>query len=94
MPIISENVCGIDRAVRIVIGMVIIASGILRLLGGGIWGYIIILIGIAVFLTGLLQRCGLYVLFGFNSCPDVEKPNSTSVNPDIEPYSDSEKISP
>ena len=63
----SPNVGGIDKVLRIVIGVVLIglaASGRI-----GAWGYI----GILPLLTGLFGRCGLYSLLGINTCPMNKK---------------------
>lgn len=63
----SPNVGGIDKVLRIVIGVVLIglaASGRI-----GAWGYI----GILPLLTGLFSRCGLYLLLGINTCPMNKK---------------------
>ncbi len=63
----SPNVGGIDKVLRIVIGVVLIglaASGRI-----GAWGYI----GILPLLTGLFSRCGLYSLLGINTCPMNKK---------------------
>ena len=63
----SPNVGGIDKVLRIVIGVVLIglaASGRI-----GAWGYI----GILPLLTGLFSRCGLYSLLGINTCPMDKK---------------------
>lgn len=69
MSSIPKNVCGIDRAARVVVGLLIIAFGIFKLFGGGPWGYIIIVVGIIMFATGAVGRCGLYVPFGISTCP-------------------------
>ncbi len=63
----SPNVGGIDKVLRIVIGVVLIglaASGRI-----GAWGYI----GIVPLLTGLFNRCALYSLLGINTCPMNKK---------------------
>ena len=57
----EKNVGGIDKVVRIVLGLVIIGLGIYfkNWLG---------LIGVVVLLTGLIGWCGLYSLLGINTC--------------------------
>ncbi|MFY7836929.1 MAG: YgaP family membrane protein [Novosphingobium sp.] len=57
------NVGGIDRALRIVLGFVLIALvfvGPKTPLG---W------IGVVPLLTGLMRTCPLYTLIGLNTCP-------------------------
>ena len=59
----KSNVGGIDRILRIVLGLVLIglaATGTV-----GLWGWI----GIVPLATGTLRFCPLYPLLGFSSCP-------------------------
>jgi membrane-bound ClpP family serine protease len=57
------NVGGIDRILRIVVGIVLIA---LTLMGTiGVWGWI----GVVPLVTGLFKFCPLYSIIGMNSCP-------------------------
>jgi len=59
----KTNVGGIDRILRIVVGLVLItlaATGTV-----GMWGWI----GIMPLLTGVFQFCPAYPLLGVNTCP-------------------------
>ena len=59
----KSNVGGIDRVLRIVLGLVLIvlaATGTV-----GTWGYL----GLLPLATGLLGWCGLYRVLGINTCP-------------------------
>lgn len=57
------NVGGLDRILRIVVGLVLIA---LTLTGTiGVWGWI----GVVPLVTGLFKFCPLYTVLGMNSCP-------------------------
>jgi hypothetical protein len=57
------NVGGLDRILRIVAGLVLIA---LTLTGTiGVWGWI----GVVPLVTGLFKFCPLYTVLGMNSCP-------------------------
>lgn len=59
----KTNVGGIDRVLRIVLGLVLIALvfvGPQTPLG---W------VGLVPLLTGLLRTCPLYSLLGMNTCP-------------------------
>jgi hypothetical protein len=59
----QTNVGGIDRIVRAVIGLALIA---LTLAGTiGVWGWI----GVVPLLTAALGFCPLYTMLGFSSCP-------------------------
>ncbi len=59
----KANVGGIDRILRIVVGLVLItlaATGTV-----GVWGWI----GVVPLLTGLFRWCPAYPLLGMSSCP-------------------------
>jgi hypothetical protein len=59
----KANVGTIDRVLRVVAGLVLIAlaaSGTV-----GMWGYI----GVVPLLTGLFRFCPVYPLIGLNTCP-------------------------
>ena len=58
----ASNVGGIDRILRIVLGLVLMglaATGTV-----GLWGWI----GIVPLATGLIGWCPPYALFGWNTC--------------------------
>lgn len=56
------NVGGMDRALRIIVGLILIGLAFTGTVGN--WGYI----GVVPLLTGLFGFCGAYTLFGLNSC--------------------------
>jgi hypothetical protein len=58
----GSNVGGIDRMLRIVAGLVILALGIAGPLGW--WG----LVGLVPLATGVLRFCPAYALFGIRTC--------------------------
>lgn len=59
----QTNVGGVDRILRAVIGLALIA---LTLAGTiGVWGWI----GVVPLLTAALGFCPLYTMLGFSSCP-------------------------
>lgn len=59
----SANVGGIDRIVRVLVGVVLLA---LTLTGQiGVWGWI----GLVPLATGLFGFCPAYRLLGLNTCP-------------------------
>lgn len=63
----KHNVGGIDRILRIVVGLVLIglaATGTV-----GLWGWI----GVVPLGTGLLGTCPAYRLLGMNTCPLKER---------------------
>ncbi len=58
----NANVGGIDRILRIVVGLALVAWAIM---GGPVWAWI----GIVPLGTGLFGFCPLYPLLGMNTCP-------------------------
>lgn len=56
------NVGGIDRILRIVVGLALIAWA---LMGGPVWAWI----GVVPLATGAVGFCALYPLLGINTCP-------------------------
>ena len=61
------NVGGIDRALRIIIGIVLIALAATNTVGW--WGWL----GIIPLLTGLVRVCPLYRMLGICTCPISNK---------------------
>lgn len=59
----KTNVGGIDRILRIVIGLVLIALAATGTVG--LWGWI----GVVPLATALVGFCPLYPLLGINTCP-------------------------
>jgi len=59
----KSNVGGIDRILRIVIGLALIAAAATGTVGA--WGFI----GIVPVLTGAFRFCPAYPLLGMNTCP-------------------------
>ncbi|MFM1991008.1 MAG: hypothetical protein RJA99_3965 [Pseudomonadota bacterium] len=60
----KANVGGIDRILRIVAGLVLVALAATGTVG--LWGWIV---GGIVLATGVFRFCGAYTLFGFSTCP-------------------------
>ncbi len=59
----KANVGGIDRILRILAGIVLVALAALGKVG--VWGWI----GVVPLATGLMGWCPLYPLIGLNTCP-------------------------
>lgn len=62
----KQNVGGIDRILRIVVGLALI---VWALMGGPVWAWI----GIVPLATGLVGFCALYPLLGISTCPSEKK---------------------
>jgi hypothetical protein len=58
----TANVGNLDRTLRIVGGIALIALAAAGTIG--VWGYI----GIVPLLTGLIRTCPAYSIFGINTC--------------------------
>jgi hypothetical protein len=61
--IMKANVGGIDKILRILAGLVLIALAVMGI--GAPWTWI----GVVPLATGLMGWCPAYTLFGLNSCP-------------------------
>ena len=61
------NVGGIDRVLRVVVGLVLIVLAATGTVGW--WGWL----GVVPLLTGLVRFCPVYALLGMNTCP-MRKP--------------------
>ncbi len=59
----TSNVGGMDRMLRIIVGLVLIALTLTGTIGA--WGWI----GVVPLATGALKVCPLYSMLGFNTCP-------------------------
>lgn len=59
----KSNVGGLDRILRIVLGLALVA---LTLTGTiGVWGWV----GVVPLLTAAMGWCPLYTVLGFSTCP-------------------------
>ncbi|NOT16918.1 MAG: DUF2892 domain-containing protein [Sulfuriferula sp.] len=56
------NSGGIDRALRIIVGIALIALTLTNTIG--MWGWI----GVVPLLTGIVGMCPVYPLLGINTC--------------------------
>jgi hypothetical protein len=60
--IMKSNVGGIDKILRIAVGLGLVAWA---LMGGPVWAWL----GVVFLATGLLNWCPAYTLLGMNTCP-------------------------
>ncbi|GKS60172.1 hypothetical protein YTPLAS18_36990 [Nitrospira sp.] len=62
------NVGGIERPIRMVLGLAFLALGMLAdLPPAGMWG--VIIVGAVALITGLIGYCPAWSLLGINTCP-------------------------
>ena len=59
----TPNVGAIDRVLRVVIGVVLVALAVMGTIGP--WGWI----GLVPLATAALGVCPLYTVLGFSTCP-------------------------
>jgi len=59
----KNNVGGIDRVLRVIVGLVLVAMALTGTIG--VWGWI----GVVPLLTGALGTCPLYTVLGLSTCP-------------------------
>lgn len=59
----KANIGSLDRILRIVVGIALIALAITGTIGA--WGWI----GIVPLATGIMRSCPAYSLFGMSTCP-------------------------
>ncbi len=64
---VSRNVGGIDRAVRIVVGAILLAAGLYLASTGGRYAVPAAAIGAIVLITGLVGFCPPYVWLGIST---------------------------
>ncbi len=62
----KRNEGTIDRALRVILGLALIAGYFMN--GGGAFSWLYLL-GIVPLVTGLIGSCPLYTILGINTCP-------------------------
>lgn len=58
----KSNIGGVERAIRILLGLALVILAALGIIGW--WGWL----GIALLVTGFFRFCPLYTLLGISSC--------------------------
>jgi hypothetical protein len=64
----KKNVGKIDKLIRFLIALVIVALYYFEVIGGTLGLVLLIFAGVLV-ITGLVNFCGIYRVFGINTCP-------------------------
>jgi len=62
---LQKNVGTIDRALRVILGLALLAGFFLGLGGAYSW---VLLIGIVPLATGLMSSCPMYSILGMSTC--------------------------
>jgi len=76
-----RNVGGIDRAVRLAVGIVLLPLGLFLLIAGYSHGQIMTILGIMGLATGISGACPLYIPFGISTARTKVKETGTSATP-------------
>lgn len=70
-----QNVGGLDRVLRIVLGLILLTVALLPpfagfsvVVGLGAWKWAVAAVGAVMLLTGVLRVCPAYLPFGVNTC--------------------------
>ena len=63
----KTNVGGVDRAIRVGLGLVMTVCWYLAPAAG--WHWVALVVGLVALLTGLMSTCPLYSILGLNTCP-------------------------
>ena len=63
---LKRNEGTIDRALRVILGLALIAGYFMN--GGGAYSWLYLL-GIIPLVTGLIGSCPIYTILGINTCP-------------------------
>jgi len=68
------NVGSADRAIRVLLGVVLVAAPFMPFLAGlfagwGAWKLLVALVGIVLLGTAAMRFCPLYAIFGVRTCP-------------------------
>ena len=66
---LKANEGPIDRAVRVVLGLVLLAVALLGVDTSSALGVVLLVAGAALTITGVVGFCGLYRVLGINTCP-------------------------
>lgn len=64
---LSANVGGLDRGMRLALGIVLIALAFFDVFSGT-WAIIAYIVGAIALITGIIKFCPANALFGINTC--------------------------
>ena len=67
---LAKNVCGIERVLRILVGVALAVVGLLVV--GSTGGIVMTVAGVILVVTGLMGFCPLWVLLGISTCPRTQ----------------------
>lgn len=62
----NTNESPVDRIIRVIVGIVLIALGLLGI-ASGVWMWVAYILGAVLLITGIVGFCPLYKLFKFST---------------------------
>lgn len=75
----KRNEGTLDRIIRIILGVILLAAGIWGCVTGALM-WVLIIVGAIALVTGLIGWCGLYAVFGCSTCK-VKPPEKPEEKP-------------
>ncbi len=72
---LCRNVGKIDRAIRLVSGLILLAAGTYLMRGGHAYGLVFLLIGLAGLVSGITRVCIFYVPFKISTIEPGDLPS-------------------
>ena len=63
----KNNMGGIDRAIRAIVGIILLALYFMGTVAGA-WGWVALIVGVVLLATAVLGWCPPYSLLGINTC--------------------------
>jgi uncharacterized membrane protein HdeD (DUF308 family) len=69
----KKNESSVDRVIRLVLGIILVAFGIYEVSSAMVPGVILIIIGAILLITGITGFCALYALMGISTCKNCKK---------------------
>lgn len=63
----KNNMGGIDRAIRAIVGIILLALYFMGTVAG-VWGWVALIVGVVLLATAVLGWCPPYSLLGINTC--------------------------
>ena len=69
----KKNESAVDRIIRAIVGVVILAIGIYEVKSLAVLGIILIIVGAVLIITAITGFCLLYTLLGISTCTDCKK---------------------
>ena len=68
----TKNVGGVERGIRLVIGLALLALAFLHVVTGTI-AILAYIVGAVALITGLIRYCPAWTIFGINTCQTAHK---------------------